>query len=119
MAGATSKSPAPTLAIDGTGDRLALSGVLAMRTLGQARQALANVVTVLKAAGGKIEQLVRMTWYITDPDGYRANLKEIGRVYRDEVGRYYPAMSVVVVAGLLEPGARVEIEATAVIPSRS
>src|SRR5215469_14452207 len=87
--------------------------------VGQARQALANVVTVLKAAGGKIEQLVRMTWYITDPDGYRANLKEIGRVYRDEVGRYYPAMSVVVVAGLLEPGARVEIEATAVIPSRS
>jgi len=56
-----------------------------------------------------------MTWYITDPAAYRANLKEIGRVYRGEVGRYYPAMSVVVVAGLLEPGARVEIEATAVI----
>ena len=83
--------------------------------VGQARQALANVVTVLKAAGGKIEHLVRMTWYITDPDVYRANLKEIGRAYRDEIGRYYPAMSVVVVAGLLEPGARVEIEATAVI----
>jgi len=83
--------------------------------VGQARQALANVVTVLQAAGGKIEHLVRMTWYITDPAAYRANLKEIGRVYRGEVGRYYPAMSVVVVAGLLEPGARVEIEATAVI----
>lgn len=81
----------------------------------QARQALANVVTALKAAGGKAEHLVRLTWYITDPDAYRANLKEIGRAYRDEVGRYYPAMSVVVVAGLLERGARVEIEATAVI----
>lgn len=81
----------------------------------QARQALANVVTVLKAAGGQIEHLVRMTWYITDPNAYRANLKEIGRAYRDEVGRYYPAMSVVVVAGLLEQGAKVEIEATAVI----
>ena len=81
----------------------------------QVRQALANVVTVLKAAGGKTENLVRMTWYITDPDAYRANLKEIGRAYRDEVGRFYPAMSVVVVAGLLERGARVEIEATAVM----
>ena len=81
----------------------------------QARQALANVVTVLKAAGGQIGHLVRMTWYITDPDAYRANLKEIGIAYRDEVGRHYPAMSVVVVAGLLEQGAKVEIEATAVI----
>ena len=85
----------------------------------QARQALANVVTVLKAAGAKTEHLVRMTWYITDPDAYRANLKEIGRAYRDEVGRFYPAMSVVVVAGLLERGARVEIEATAVIHNGS
>ena len=81
----------------------------------QARQALANVGTVLKAAGGKTEHLVRMTWYITDPDAYRANLKEIGKAYRDEIGRHFPAMSVVVVAGLLEQGARVEIEATAVI----
>lgn len=81
----------------------------------QSRRALANVVTVLKAAGGKIEHLVRMTWYITDANAYHANLKEIGRAYREEVGRHYPAMSVVIVAGLLEQGAKVEIEATAVI----
>ena len=85
----------------------------------QARQALANVVTVLKAAGGKREHLIRMTWYITDPDAYHANLKEIGKAYRDEVGRHYPAMSIVVVAGLLEQGAKVEIEATAVIHNGS
>ena len=83
----------------------------------QTRQALANVMSVLHAAGARPENLVRLTWYITDRDAYLANLKQIGHVYREEVGNYYPAMSVVVVAALIESGAKVEIEGTAVIPS--
>lgn len=81
----------------------------------QARQALANVVAVLACAGARPEHLVRMTWYVTSRDEYNASLAEIGAAYREIIGRNYPAMSVVVVAGLLEPGAKVEIEATAVI----
>lgn len=81
----------------------------------QARQALANVVAVLACAGARPEHLVRMTWYVTSRDEYNASLAEIGAAYRELIGRNYPAMSVVVVAGLLEPGAKVEIEATAVI----
>jgi enamine deaminase RidA (YjgF/YER057c/UK114 family) len=84
----------------------------------QARQALANVVAVLACAcaGAGPEHLVRMTWYVTSRDEYNAALAEIGAAYRELIGRNYPAMSVVVVAGLLEPRAKVEIEATAVIP---
>lgn len=86
----------------------------------QTRQALANVVIALHAAGGKAENLVRVTWYITDRDAYLANRRQVGEVYREEIGNHYPAMSVVVVAGLVEQGAKVEIEATAVIaPVRS
>ena len=81
----------------------------------QARQALANVVAVLACAGARPEHLVRMTWYVTSRDEYNAALAEIGAAYRELIGRNYPAMSVVVVAGLLEPRAKVEIEATAVI----
>ena len=83
----------------------------------QTRQALANVLVALEAAGGKPENLIRLTWYITDRNAYLTNLKQIGEVYREEVGNYYPAMSVVIVAGLIEHGAKVEIEATAVLPS--
>lgn len=83
----------------------------------QTRQALANVLVALEAAGGKAENLIRLTWYITDRNAYLTNLKQIGEVYREEVGNYYPAMSVVIVAGLIEHGAKVEIEATAVLPS--
>ncbi|MGQ0538726.1 MAG: RidA family protein [Gemmatimonadaceae bacterium] len=83
----------------------------------QTRAALANVVTVLRAAGGEPAHLVRLTWYITDRDAYLARREDIGRAYRDVMGRHYPAMSVVVVAGLIEPRAQVEIEATAVLPS--
>jgi len=81
----------------------------------QARQALANVVAVLACAGARPEHLVRLTWYVTSRDEYNAALAEIGAAYRELIGRHYPAMSVVVVAGLLEPRAKVEIEATAVV----
>jgi enamine deaminase RidA (YjgF/YER057c/UK114 family) len=81
----------------------------------QVRQALANVVAVLACAGARPEHLVRMTWYVTSRDEYNASLAEIGAAWRELIGRSYPAMSVVVVAGLLEPRARVEIEATAVV----
>lgn len=82
----------------------------------QTRQALANVVTALEAAEAKTENLVRLTWYITDRTAYLANLKPIGQAYREEIGNHYPAMSVVVVGALIEPGAKVEIEATAIVP---
>lgn len=81
----------------------------------QARQALANVVAVLACAGAVPAHLVRLTWYVTSRDEYNAALAEIGAAYRELIGRHFPAMSVVVVAGLLEPRAKVEIEATAVI----
>ncbi|MBX3702273.1 MAG: RidA family protein [Steroidobacteraceae bacterium] len=81
----------------------------------QARQALANIVAVLAEAGAKPEHLVRLTWYVTSRDEYNASLAGIGAAYRELIGRHYPAMSVVIVAGLLEPRARVEIEATAVV----
>ena len=81
----------------------------------QARQALANIVAVLATAGAKPEHLVRLTWFVTSRDDYNAALAEIGAAYRELIGRHYPAMSVVVVAGLLEPRAKVEIEATAVV----
>jgi enamine deaminase RidA (YjgF/YER057c/UK114 family) len=84
--------------------------------LEQARQALRNVVAVVRAAGGAPQHLVRLTWYVTDKDEYRAALKELGACYREIVGTHYPAMALVVVAGLLEEGAKVEIEATAVLP---
>ncbi len=81
----------------------------------QSRQALANVISSLEAAGGKPQNLVRLTWYLTDRTEYLSHLKELGAAYREEVGSYYPAMSVVIVAGLLEQGAKVEIEALAVL----
>jgi enamine deaminase RidA (YjgF/YER057c/UK114 family) len=87
--------------------------------LAQARQALSNVVAVLRAAGGTSEHLVRLTWYITDKSEYRANLEALGTSYREIVGANYPAMALVQVAALLEEGAKVEIEATAVIPTSS
>jgi enamine deaminase RidA (YjgF/YER057c/UK114 family) len=81
----------------------------------QTRQALANVVSALEAAGGKPEHLVKLTWYITDRNAYLTNLKQIGEAYREEMGNHYPAMSVVIVAGLIVDGAKVEIEATALL----
>jgi enamine deaminase RidA (YjgF/YER057c/UK114 family) len=86
--------------------------------LAQARQALTNVVAILRAAGAGPEHLVRLTWYITDKSEYRANLEGLGGAYREVVGAYYPAMALVQVAALLEEGAKVEIEATAIVPSK-
>jgi enamine deaminase RidA (YjgF/YER057c/UK114 family) len=81
----------------------------------QVGQALKNVVAALAAAGARPDQIVRLTWYVTDRDLYLSQRKQIGTRYRAIIGRHFPAMSVVVVAGLIEPQALVEIEATAVI----
>jgi enamine deaminase RidA (YjgF/YER057c/UK114 family) len=81
----------------------------------QVRQALANIVAVLACAGAGPEHIVRLTWYVTNRDEYSASLADIGASYRELMGRNFPAMSVVVVAGLVEPRAKVEIEATAVV----
>lgn len=82
----------------------------------QVRQTLANVLAVLAEAGAGAEHVVRLTWYVTDRDEYAASLKEVGAAYREVMGRHFPAMAVVAVAGLVEPAAKVEIEATAVVP---
>lgn len=82
----------------------------------QTAQALRNVVAVLASAGGRPEHLVRLTWFITNRTAYMSARAAIGESYRDIIGRHYPAMSAVIVAGLMEPHALVEIEATAVLP---
>ena len=82
----------------------------------QVGQALSNLVAVLAEAGGGPQHIVRMTWYLTDKKEYMARQREVGEAYRRVLGRHFPAMSAVVVAGLIEDGAKVEIEATAVIP---
>ncbi len=87
--------------------------------LGQARQALANIVAVLREAGARPEHLVRMTWYVADRQEYLASGKALGAAYREIIGAHYPAMTAVQVAAFVEDGARVEIEATAVIPESS
>ena len=83
--------------------------------VGQCRQALANIVAVVREAGGKPEDIVRMTWYVTDKHEYLAHLAELGTAYRELIGRNYPAMTAVQVVALMEDRAKVEIEATAVI----
>ena len=82
----------------------------------QARQALANIVEVLREAGGRPEHIVRMTWYVTDKREYLAAGREVGRAYRELIGVYHAAMTAVQVSALIEDRAKVEIEATAVIP---
>ena len=83
---------------------------------GQFRQALQNIISVLKEANGKPEHIVRLTWYVLDKHEYLNSLKDVGTAYRELMGRHYPAMAVLQVSGLVEDGARLEIEATAVIP---
>ena len=83
---------------------------------GQFRQALRNVMEVLAQARGRPEHIVRLTWYVVDRGEYLAALKPVGQAYREIMGGHYPAMSVVQVSGLVEVLARLEIEATAVIP---
>ncbi len=82
----------------------------------QATQALKNVLAVLAEAEGRPEHIVRMTWYLTSRSEYVAQLKQIGAAYREIMGKHFPAMSAIEVAALIEPLAKVEIEATAVIP---
>jgi len=82
---------------------------------GQAGQALRNIVAVLAEAGAKPENVVRLTWYITDREEYLAQAKDLGEAYSAVMGRHYPAMAVVEVSALLEARAKVEIEATAVL----
>lgn len=83
---------------------------------GQVEQTLKNIVAVLAEAGARPEHLVRLTWYVTDKHEYLASLPQIGRAYRAHVGRHFPAMALVQVVALLEDRAKVEIEATAVLP---
>jgi enamine deaminase RidA (YjgF/YER057c/UK114 family) len=82
----------------------------------QVNQALRNIVDILAEAGARPEHLVRLTWYVTDKRLYLARTKQVGEAYQAVIGRHYPAMTLVQVAALLEDRARVEIEATAVVP---
>jgi enamine deaminase RidA (YjgF/YER057c/UK114 family) len=82
----------------------------------QAGQALANIVALVEEAGGKAEHVTRMTWFITDKQEYLARLSELGKAYQAVMGRHFPAMTMVEVAALIEDQAKVEIEATAVLP---
>ena len=84
--------------------------------VGQVEQTLRNIVAILAEAGARREHLVRLTWFVTDKSEYLERLPEIGKVYRSVLGPHFPAMSLVVVSALVEDSAKVEIEATAVIP---
>jgi enamine deaminase RidA (YjgF/YER057c/UK114 family) len=82
----------------------------------QVRQTLENIVAILAEGGARPDHLVRLTWYVVDMDEYVSNLKALGKAYREVMGTHYPSMALVQVARLVEPSARVEIEATAVVP---
>jgi enamine deaminase RidA (YjgF/YER057c/UK114 family) len=84
--------------------------------IAQVRQALANIVAILAEGGAAPHHLVRLTWYVVDIEEYAASLSALGRAYREVIGAHYPAMAVVQVVRLVEKAARVEIEATAVVP---
>ena len=92
------------------------SRLVASDIAGQVRQALKNILDVLAQAGAKPEHIVRMNWYFVDKHEYLRASKQIGEIYRELMGRHYPAMTALQVAALLEDGARIEIEATAVVP---
>ena len=85
---------------------------------GQFKQALRNILEVLAQAQGKPEHIVRLTWYVLDKQESLNSLKPVGEAYRDLMGKHYPTMAVVQVGGLVEPEARLEIEATAVVPEK-
>jgi len=84
--------------------------------VGQVRQGLKNIVEILAQASARPEHIARMTWYVLDKHEYLSATKEIGAVYREIIGKHYPAMTVVQVAGLIEADARLEIEVTAIVP---
>jgi enamine deaminase RidA (YjgF/YER057c/UK114 family) len=89
---------------------------LADEFVAQVRQTLENIAAILAEGGARPEHLVRLTWYVVDMDEYLANLKELGQIYREIFGAHYPAMALVQVVRLVEKAARVEVEATAVVP---
>jgi enamine deaminase RidA (YjgF/YER057c/UK114 family) len=91
-------------------------GRLAKDFVPQARQTLSNISAILAEGGARPEHLVRLTWYVVDIEEYLANLKTLGRIYREIFGSHYPAMALVQVVRLVEKAARVEIEATAIVP---
>lgn len=82
----------------------------------QFRQSLVNVLSVLKEAGAGPEHIARMTWFVISRDDYMASLSRLGETWRELMGKNYPAMSVIIVSGLVEKDAKIEIEATAVVP---
>lgn len=84
----------------------------------QVRQALANIVALVAEAGGKPEHITRLTWYVLDKREYMTRLRELGDAYRSVLGRHFPAMTLVQVGALVEDRAKVEIEATAVVPNK-
>jgi enamine deaminase RidA (YjgF/YER057c/UK114 family) len=84
--------------------------------VGQVRQSLGNIVAILAQAGARPEHIVRMNWYLADQKEYNARLDEIGKAYREIIGPHYPAMTALQVAGFVEHGAKIEIEATAMLP---
>ncbi len=106
------------------GRMVVTGGVIGWNTLGdlpadfvgQVRQALSNIAAILAEGGAGPEHLVRLTWYVVDIEEYLANLKALGQAYREIFGAHYPAMALVQVVRLVEKAARVEIEATAVVP---
>lgn len=91
-------------------------GVFPEDFVGQARQTLRNIRAILEAGGAEPHHLVRLTWYVVDMDEYLSHLRDLGRIYREEIGTHYPAMALVQVVRLVETMARLEIEATAVVP---
>ena len=89
---------------------------LAQGFVAQVRQTLVNIAAILAEGDARPEHLVRLTWYVVDIEEYLSNLKELGKIYREIFGNHYPAMALVQVVRLVERAARVEIEATAVVP---
>ena len=89
---------------------------LAKDFVAQVRQTLSNIAAILAEGDARPEHLVRLTWYVVDMEEYLSNLKELGKIYREIFGTHYPAMALVQVVRLVEKAARVEIEATAVVP---
>ena len=112
-------------AIRARGDMLFISGqigwdenckLVSSEFVEQAAQALRNIVTILDTSGAKTSALTRLLWFVTDRQAYLSQQRQLGSAYREIIGSHYPAMTLVEVSGLLEPGALVEIEAIAVLP---
>lgn len=95
------------------------TGAFPSDLVAQVRQALQNICAVIEAAGASTQRIVRLTWYVTDRNAYKARRGEVGAAYRDIIGRHFPAMSVIEVSGLVEDAAQVEIEATVAIQDGS